>query len=313
MSATIEPASAVAGARRSLGLGLAIVALAIWSAWFVVTRLSVTRELGAYDITALRLGVGALVLLPSFLRTAGGLTPRAWREGVILSACWGAPFVLLLSWGVQLTSAAHAASLTPSLMPVIAGLIAWAVLGERPGRLRAAGFAITAAGAFALSATFHTQGRPMGALAGTASLLAASALWAIYTLRVHKSGLTPIQAAALVCLVSSALYLPVYAACGLSRLGRASWIELALQAFYQGVLVSSVSVAAFSRAIALIGPGAAASIVSLVPVLATVLAIPILGERPGAFTLIAIATIAAGALLAARAQRAAPSAVSIRT
>ena len=214
MSVVVKPMSATAGERRSLGFGLAVAALAIWSAWFVVTRLSVTRELGAYDITALRLGIGALVLLPNFLRTARGLTPRAWREGVILSACWGAPFVLLLSWGVQLTSAGYAASLTPSLMPVFAGLIAWAVLGERPGRLRAAGFAITAAGAFALSATFRTGDHPAGVLPGTASLLAASALWAIYTLRVRRSGLTPLQAAALVCLVSSAAYLPFYALCG---------------------------------------------------------------------------------------------------
>ena len=307
MSVVVEPVSAAptsaTGGRRSAGFGLALAALTIWSAWFVVTRLSVTRELSIYDITALRLGVGALVLLPSFLRTARGLTPRAWREGVILSACWGAPFVLLLSWGVQLTSAGYAASLTPSLMPVLAGLIAWTVLGERPGRLRAAGFAITAAGAFALSATFRTGDHPAGALAGTAALLAASALWAVYTLRVRKSDLAPLQAAALVCLISSAAYLPFYALCGLSHLGRAPWLEIALQAIYQGVLVSGVSIAAYSRAIALIGPGAAASVVSLVPVLATSLAVPILGERPGAFTLLAIAAIAAGALLAAGASR----------
>jgi drug/metabolite transporter (DMT)-like permease len=303
VSAAVGPVRATPGEHRTLGFGLAAMALTIWSAWFVVTRLSVTRVLGPYDITALRLGVGAAVLLPGFLRTAPALTPRAWREGAVLAACWGVPFVLLLSWGVQLTSAGYAASLTPSLMPVFAGLIAWAVLGESPGRLRATGFAVTAVGVLALRATARTGDHAAGALAGTAALLAASALWAVYTLRVRRSVLTPLQAAALVCLVSSAAYLPFYALCGVSRLGQVPWRELAFQAVYQGVLVSGVSIAAYSRAIMLVGASAAASVVSLVPVLAAILAVPILGERPGAPALIAIATISAGALLTASASR----------
>ncbi|MDQ2801164.1 MAG: DMT family transporter, partial [Pseudomonadota bacterium] len=83
------------------------------------------------------------------------------------------------------------------------------------------------------------------------------------------------------------------------------WLEVALQAFYQGVLVSGVSIIAYNRAIALIGPGVAAAVLSLVPVAATVLAIRILGERPTVFTAVAVAVIAAGALLATQASRAA--------
>jgi len=295
---------AAASRRRWPGFAWALAALAIWSGWFAVTRLSITRELGVYDIAALRLGVGALVLLPAFLHSARGIPLAAWREGLVLSICWGAPFVLLLSWGIQLSSATHAAALTPSMMPVFAGVIGWAVLGDRPGRLRGIGFAIVSAGVLALSAAQRTPGRPLDAWIGDAALLAAAALWAVYTLRVRRTGLTPLQAAALVCLYSSLVYLPIYALSGLSRLGHAPWLEVALQAFYQGVLVSGVSIIAYNRAIALIGPGAAASVVSLVPVAATVLAIPILGEIPTVSTTVAVAVIAAGVLLATRAPRA---------
>lgn len=301
MHASIEVA---APRRRWPGFAWALAALTIWSGWFAVTRLSITRELGVYDIAALRLGVGALVLLPAFLRSARDIPRAAWREGVVLSACWGAPFVLLLSWGVQLSSAAHAAALTPSMMPVFAGVIGWAVLRDRPGRLRGIGFAIISVGVLALSATLRTPERPLDAWTGNASLLAAAGLWAVYTLRVRRTGLTPLQAAALVCLYSSAVYLPIYALSGVSRLGRAPWLEVVLQAFYQGVLVSGVSIIAYNRAIALIGPGTAAAVVSLVPVAATVLAIPILGEVPTVFTTVAVAVIAAGVLLAAQAPRA---------
>jgi drug/metabolite transporter (DMT)-like permease len=298
-----EVASAPSPRRRRqrwLGFALALAALLIWSGWFVVTRLGVTRDLGVYDIAALRLGVGALALLPAFLQSARDLPRAAWRAGVVLSVCWGAPFVLLLSWGVQLTSAAHAAAITPTAMPVLAGLIGWAALGERPGRRRWAGFALISAGVLALSSTLRTPGRPLDAWLGDASLLAAAGLWAVYTLRVRGTGLTPLQAATLVCLYSSAAYLPIYALSGVSRLGRAPWPELLLQAVYQGVLVSGVSVIAYNRAIGLIGPGAAAAVSSLVPVAAAVLAIPILGEVPTVFTAVAVAAIAAGVLLAAR-------------
>lgn len=299
---TTYPKTAVPG-HRWLGFALAFAALTIWSGWFAVTRLSLSRELGVYDIAALRLGVGALVLLPAFLRSARSIPRAAWREGIVLAACWGAPFVLLLSWGIQLTSAAHAAAITPSMMPVFAGVIGWAVLRDRPGRLRWLGYAIICAGVVALPAMRHTAERPWDAWAGNAALLAAAGLWAVYTLRVRRAGLTPLQAAALVCLYSSAAYLPVYALSGVSRLGQAPWQEVALQAFYQGGLVSGLSIIAYNRAIALIGPGAAASVVSLVPVMATLLAIPILNEWPTPLTTAAVAAIVAGVLLAARTPR----------
>lgn len=305
MSAAAEVTPAKAAGRRWLGFALAFAALTIWSGWFAVTRLSLTRELGAYDIAALRLGVGALALLPAFLRSARGIPRAAWREGAILSACWGAPFVLLLSWGIGLSSAAHAAAVTPSTMPVFAGVIGWAVLGDRPGRRRWLGFAIICAGVLALPAMGRPAERPWDAWAANAALLAAAGLWAVYTLRVRRSGLTPLQAAALVCLYSSAAYLPVYALSGVSRLGLAPWPEVALQALYQGVLVSGGAVIAYNRAIALIGPGAAASVVSLVPVVATLLAIPILGEWPTPLATVAVTAIVAGVLLAVRTPRAA--------
>lgn len=279
----------------------------IWAGWFVATRLAVTRELGIYDVTALRVGVGALVLLPAFLRSVPTLPREAWRDGVVLSFCWGAPFVLLLSWGVRLSSAAHAAAITPTSMPVLAGLMGWVVLGEQPSRRRWLAFATIAAGVVALCAAAPAQGGHGYAWLGDASLLGASALWAVYTLRVRRTALTPLQAAALVCLYSSAAYLPLYALSGVSRLHAAPWAELLLQALYQGVLVSGVSIIAYNRAIALIGPGDAASVSSLVPVAATLLAFLILGEVPTPVSAAAVACIVAGAYLAARQARPAPA------
>lgn len=281
------------------GLVWAAVALLILSGWFVVTRLSVTRDLRTWDILALRFGIGALVLLPILVVRGGRASARLWLEGLLLACLWGAPFVLFVAFGLQQTSAAQASSVTPGLMPVLAGLFAWTALGETPGRTRLMGYAVIVAGVVALLVGREATGEVVDH-AGLASLVVASALWAAYTLRFRRSGLTSTQAAALVCVWSAILYLPFYWLSGYSRLGQASVREVGFQALYQGVLMSAIAMLAYNRAVAMLGAAAASSIAGLVPVAATVLAVPFLGEIPSVSASIAIGAISAGVILAAR-------------
>jgi drug/metabolite transporter (DMT)-like permease len=280
-----------------LGFACAVLALLIWSGWFAVTRISVTRTLGPADIVAFRLVGGALVLLPLFLPQIRAISRRHWAEGAVLSLLWGAPFALLVALGVQLTSAAHAAALTPSTMPVFAGMIAWAAFGEFPGRQRLLGFAVIAGGAVVLNRSFGEHG---GATAwgGDAALLGAALMWGIYTIRLRRSGMKTVQTAAMVCLYSLVIYVPCYALSGVQRLTAAPLPEILLQFAYQGLLVGGVAVLAYNFAVGQLG-GRAAVVIALVPVVAALLAIPINGEVPSMAEWIGIGAIAAGALLAA--------------
>src|SRR3954451_9541498 len=70
--------------------------------------------------------------------------------------------------------------------------------------------------------------------AGFACLILASAMWAVYTLRFQRSGLAPIQAAALICFWSAVLFLPAYLLFDLVRLGSAPVREVVVQTIYQG-------------------------------------------------------------------------------
>jgi drug/metabolite transporter (DMT)-like permease len=301
-------ASPVAGAagtplassrNRFAGLIWAALAVSIFSGWFVITRFSVTRELRIWDITALRFGIGALLLAPVLIRRVATLSLAAWGEGLVFAMLWGMPFVLLVALGLSLTSAAQAASIAPTLMPVFAGIFACAVLGERQGRQRWAGYiAIFAGLSLLVLAGAATQGPPSPA--GLGALAAAAAMWAVYTLLFRKSGLTPIESAALICFWSAALFLPAYLLLGLSRLSHAPAAEIALQAVYQGVLMSGVAIFTFNRAVSLLGSAAATAIIALVPAVASLLAIPVLGETPSGVECFAIAIIVAGVLLASR-------------
>ncbi|MGV2982020.1 EamA family transporter, partial [Camelimonas sp. ID_303_24] len=92
---------------RLEGLLWAALSVAIFSGWFVVTRFSVTHELQVWDVTALRFGVGAVLLAPAVLRRGARLPMSAWGEGFLFALLWGAPFVLLVALGLKLTSAAQ--------------------------------------------------------------------------------------------------------------------------------------------------------------------------------------------------------------
>lgn len=288
------------------GLAYALVTVTIFGGWFVVTRLGVTRALRIWDITALRFGVGAVLLAPVLWAKRSRYSPAEWRDGLLFSALWGAPFVLLVSYGLGLTSAAGASSTVPTMMPVIAGLLAWAFLGEKPEGQRLLGFVAIVCGMLLM--TWLSSGAGRGSLLGFFSLIGASTLWSIYTLVYRGSRLQPLEAAGFICLWSALLYVPIYLWLGVGHLAEASATELALQVVYQGVLVGPVAIVIFSRAVAQLGAGVTSAIMALVPVMATLLAVIVLGEVPTGPEALAIVLVTAGVVLAAgRIAKAAPA------
>jgi drug/metabolite transporter (DMT)-like permease len=278
------------------------LSVTIFSGWFVVTRFSVTHALRLWDITALRFGIGALILLPMLFTRKNRLSAKQWGEGLAYACLWGAPFVSAVALGLQLTSAGRAAAITPTLMPVFAGVFAWLFLKEKQGGVRWIGYLTIVIGLTCMStrgASAHSGMSLIGAIA----LVAAAAMWATYTLLFRRSAMLPTQAAALICFWSAVLFLPIYIAGGLSRLALASYGEIGLQAFYQGVLMSGVALVAFNRSVALLGPSAATAIIALLPAVASLLAIPVLGELPSPGGWAALGAVVLGVVLAARPAR----------
>jgi drug/metabolite transporter (DMT)-like permease len=147
------------------------------------------------------------------------------------------------------------------------------------GRAGLSGYGMIAAGLFVL-VCIYVQAQGHLDIGGTAALVTAAVLWAVYTLRLPRAGVTSLQATALICFWSAILYLPLYLGLSLSSLTHASEGELVFQSIYQGIMMSVVALFAFNRAVSLLGPRAAAVIIALMPVTATLLAIPVLDEWP---------------------------------
>jgi drug/metabolite transporter (DMT)-like permease len=114
----------------------------IFAGWFVVTRFSATRELRLWDVTALRFGIGAVILLPVLLRGESRLSAREWREGLVYACLWGLQAIYqgVLMSGVAIVSfnrsvallGSSAATAIIALIPVVASLVAIPALDEMP-------------------------------------------------------------------------------------------------------------------------------------------------------------------------------------
>jgi drug/metabolite transporter (DMT)-like permease len=128
--------------------------------------------------------------------------------------------------------------------------------------------------------------------------LTAACLWACYAVAIRRARLDGLHAAAIAAVVSLLVYLPVYFTFTHNRLLEVSLTDLVGQGFYQGVVTAAVSLALFGRSIMLLGASNAAAFVALVPVIATLMAIPALGERPTSIDWLAIGMITAGVYLA---------------
>lgn len=280
-----------------VGIVWALITVAIWGLWSVYTRLGLTRNLAAEDLVALRFGISGLLLLPLLFKSAKGLDRAVWTEGVLLAVCQGAPFVLLLAVGLRYAPANHAPALTTGMMPLFAGVLGFLLFGRRTDAVRAAGLLAIAAGALTLAAV-NAFTRP-AILIGDVLFVCASIMATIYTLRASHLKLSATQGAGIVCVYSMIGYLPAYWIFGEpQRLLQVPLSEVALQAIYQGVLMGALSMLTFNKAIELLGPVNAAAFVSLVPVVATLAAIPVLQEIPTLWDLVAIAAISGGVLVA---------------
>jgi hypothetical protein len=83
--------------------------------------------------------------------------------------------------------------------------------------------------------------------------LAAAFLWACFTVIMSKGKLHPLHAVALVSTGSLLIYLPIYVAMYGTHLALLPPADLAVQAIYQGILVTIVSLIFYARAIDTLG------------------------------------------------------------
>ena len=272
----------------------------------MLTRYGVTTTLSPYDITALRFACAGLLLAPVVYRRGWGIRQVGITKWLVIVCCAGVPYVLIASSGLQFAPAAHAGALVPGTMPLWAALLAMFFLKEKIAGVRKLGLMLIPVGIIIFVGAGLTD-FASGNWRGHLLFLAAAMTWASFTVAMRsagQSGFSPLQAAAVVSVVSALAYLPVYALFLPHRIMEAPIGPIVIQTLYQGIFVSIISLFAYARAVAILGASLGASFASLVPVLAMLTAIPLLGEWPHASDYLGIAAITLGVFMSSGAYQA---------
>jgi drug/metabolite transporter (DMT)-like permease len=285
---------------RVIGLSCGALSVLLFSSFTLVSRLGLSSALRLPDLAALRFGIGGALLLPVLLR--GGLPRAAWRDAGALAFLGGLGFALLAYGGFSLAPATHGAVLLHGTLPLFTHAIVSATGDRRQLHRRAAGLVLIAAGV-GLMAYDSAGAASARQLAGDGFLLLASLSWSCYGVLSRRIGLPPATAAATVAVLSSLVFLPAYAAWPGKGLLVAAPRELALQAVVQGALIGAVSILAYTRAVAALGPAATALFAAAVPCVTTLAAIPVLSEHPSRAALGGVAIVTFGMVATARGSR----------
>lgn len=288
------------------GAAAALAAVAIWALWIVATRHAVSHALAPAAVALTRYAVPALAFLGVALRV--GLKPRgvSWRVLALMVTGAGAPYFLIVATGMRFAPAADAGPLLPGTMPLILVVISVAGFGERLGASRLAGLVLIAAGIGAIGG-HGLLDAASGAWRGHLLFVAGAFVWALYTLAFKRSGLSATQAVAVVSLWSFLMVLPWGGPAVAEAVAQGHWRDLAVQTLVQGACSGVVAHVLYGFAITRLGATRGAAFVALMPALAAVLAVPILGEIPSPAAIAGILATGLGvALLAGLFQRQKP-------
>jgi drug/metabolite transporter (DMT)-like permease len=280
----------------------ALATVVIWAGFILLSRLGGKTGLTSWDIIALRLGTGSLILLPFCwnipLKT--WLQPRLW----LMAATGGLAFLVLVYAGFKHAPAAHGAILLPGMQPFLVTALAWVLMKAVPSRKRLLSLIPIALGVVCVAMPqFLGAHQGPSTLLGDGLLLGASVAWASYSVLVKKWAFEPWLLTRVVAVSSALVYLPVYALALPKGLDTVPMSMLVVQGLYQGIGPTIVAMVLFLRAVAILGAERTGALVALVPVIAGLGAVPLLDEPLTGWLLAGLALVSLGAYASSRPEK----------
>lgn len=277
-------------------IGLVLFSVVIWSGWMVFSSQGVRGSLSPFDLTALRFGTAGALLLPVLVRKGFRVGPWGIWSGLLLASLMGATYNCLTIYGMRFAPVSHLGLINTAMLLVttLGGIL---LLKEPSSPLRLLGIAVSIAGIGCLLVANNAGDTYPHLQRGHVTFLLGGSMWAVYALLTRAWKLDPLHVTAAVCVYSAAIFLPIYFLFLPSHIGAQNWHEAAFQAIYQGVFNSIFALLCYNRAIAILGAATSSAFLPLIPMLATIAAIPMLNEFPLPLEWLGIALASGGVLL----------------
>jgi drug/metabolite transporter (DMT)-like permease len=296
----VAPGRAVAAPRPGVWLtdiSLVLMAL-IWGANFSVLK-AATRWVQPLALNALRISLAAvaLVVIATLARV-----PRAQRRDTLallgLGVLGNCAYQVLFIEGVSLTRAGDA-SLVLAATPAVVALIGRARGVERVGARALGGIVLSIIGVAFVMFGNGSAGAAGSSLAGNLLIFCGCLCWALFTvlLQPYTHRVHPLRLSALTMVGGAAPFLLL----ALPAIRHTVWGDVRPSAFaaivYSGLLALVVAYLLWYRGVRVLGPTRTAMYGNLQPVVALLVAWPLLGEVPTVWQGLGATGIAAGIVL----------------
>ncbi|WP_136678914.1 DMT family transporter [Neptunomonas sp. XY-337] len=289
--------------QASLGIAAGMLTICIWASWLLSMRYGQQSSLSTYELAILRYGCAALVLWPVLIRHLPNYL--CVKKRYLLGICCGAglPFFFLSSQGMAYGLAADAGLLITGTFPIFVGIIAAVFYREPLNHSKVVGLAAIAAGVVVLVVRSLWAGH-QESLIGYGFFLGASVCWALFTISLRVSGLSPWAGAALLCCVSTVVLLMLFPFTDAVLFASANFADLSHQMFVQFLCVGIVTGFSYAYAVRSLGAEATSAIGALTPVLVAIGGYWLLGESLTPTMLVGLVLISLGVFVASGVLRA---------
>jgi len=265
----------------ALGIVSGFAAVLIWAGFPVVTELAFLQSgLSVEDVTAIRFLVSGIFLLPFVFRIEQAQIERFFSDSkhiltfLFLVSGSGAPYILVVAFGIEKAEASHFGIIVPSSMMIFTALGAKLWLQEPIRRHTIVGNAVILIG-IAIIAHASFSSYQSGYVIGDMLLLAGGFLWSGFTLTTRYFRLNPLHSIALVSVTSAGCYLPYYFLSLWLNEKPGFWQQDAMavfiQAVYQGILLSIVALIFYSFSVVKLGAAKGSLFAAALPGLTLIL------------------------------------------
>ena len=261
-----------------VGAACGVSAAVIWGLWPVATRFGVTTDFSPEAIVASRFVFAGLLLLPWYI--AKKVYERvSVPRSIMLSAAAGAVYVYVSALGLRYVPAGHLGVVETGTMLALSALGGFLILGERKGRLQAAGYALVFAGMLAVN--WQSLAFAGGdSIRGDLLLVLGGVLWAVYTLFIRYWGIDAWDAVASVSVWSLIVWVPLVWIFGDPGLGTETASAWLFQGVVQGAVTAVLGLWLYSQAVVHLGAARGSLFGALVPAVAVAGGFLFLGEAP---------------------------------
>jgi drug/metabolite transporter (DMT)-like permease len=285
------------------GIGLALLAVLIWSGNFIVAR-GVIHQIPPVSLAFYRWVTAAIIIYPIAHKKfvlEWKQVRQSWQY-----LCWSALtgialFNTFVYIGAHYTTAINLALIGTTSSPVIAVLLAWIFLKEKIGALKLLGMILCIIGVFYLLSRGDVQNLlSLRFTRGDGWVLLAAASFAVYNTLARKkpAALSPIVYLSAIFSIGTLFLLPFYL-WEMSSTTAVQWNgDLVLVILFLGIGASVISFLCWNLAISRLGAGRTALFGNLIPVFTSIEAVLFLDETFTGIHIISMALVFIGILLA---------------